>query len=560
MSAMAFLAGMGAGYMSQQQKNIENKRQADEDKRKQDAFEMSKTEFTQKQADRTDLQTAAAPAVARAEQGPPTESMVASAALEDRPVEPIGYLSGNGPTARGFATQGAAQTNATAQNTPEAQRGRIAALAAQGNAFAQTALNNDSQNRLHTAQATSAEQTLADTVTAKSIRALPSFDHVGQYISDTPADNQKGSFKGKFVVSPDGTMQTFNMANPDGSFTPTQRTFPNTPQGLEAAKDALAGAMSPEQRRVQAQHEIANNLAAKKEASEADYKSGMLGVARQNANTTEEWRKDQMVNAAAKAAGAGNSGKPVKMDESDRLRMTQAAASVRDSEKMVNEAMKNLQPGDDVNKFPAVAHAQGVLKQAKMSQFKTHVEIGQITPEGVVNDIMGAAKTKGDVYKSLNELSGSVGVEFTDQVAQALKFNDAWISMTPQAQSGQPPKPAAPTNPQAIAATGIAGTPPGAAAAPARGAPALAAQGVQAPKPLSTIDKIQADNIASVAPLAQQYKDATAQFVAAAKSGDQRAVGQYMQAKEALRAQLEKQVSDKFGNNAANVLQKLLSQ
>jgi hypothetical protein len=75
----------------------------------------------------------------------------------------------------------------------------------------------------------------------------------------------------------------------------------------------------------------------------------------------------------------------------------------------------------------------------------------------------------------------------------------------------------------------------------------------------SSIQQIEADNIAALSPLAQQFKTAEQQFIAAARSGDQAAIAQYMQVKEDLRKQLEQAVSSKFGNAAPKVLSQLLS-
>jgi len=75
----------------------------------------------------------------------------------------------------------------------------------------------------------------------------------------------------------------------------------------------------------------------------------------------------------------------------------------------------------------------------------------------------------------------------------------------------------------------------------------------------SSIQQIEDSNIAALSPLAQQFKTAEQQFIAAARSGDQAAIAQYMQVKENLRKQLEQAVSTKFGNAAPKVMSQLLS-
>jgi hypothetical protein len=75
----------------------------------------------------------------------------------------------------------------------------------------------------------------------------------------------------------------------------------------------------------------------------------------------------------------------------------------------------------------------------------------------------------------------------------------------------------------------------------------------------SSIQQIEDSNIAALSPLAQQFKTAEQQFIAAARSGDQAAIAQYLQVKEDLRKQLEQAVSTKFGNAAPKVMSQLLS-
>lgn len=75
----------------------------------------------------------------------------------------------------------------------------------------------------------------------------------------------------------------------------------------------------------------------------------------------------------------------------------------------------------------------------------------------------------------------------------------------------------------------------------------------------SSLQNIEEANITALGPLAQQFMQAEQQYIAAAKSGNQQATAQYMQAKEVLRKQLEDAVSSKFGNQAPKVLSQLLS-
>ena len=120
--------------------------------------------------------------------------------------------------------------------------------------------------------------------------------------------------------------------------------------------------------------------------------------------------------------------------------------------------------------------------------------------------------------------------------------------------------------------TPVAGTPPPPVARPVIPAPTaapVATAPVVAPvaatagipqRPLNTIEQIQASHMAALAPLAAQVKQANAEFVQVARSGDQNAIATSVRAKEALRANLEKQVLERFGNAAPAILQQLYTQ
>jgi len=312
--AMAFLAGMGTGYIDGKKRKQDQDRLDAKDKREQTLFDAQIEKINQDKADRTALKYAGETVTARPLDGPQPEAAYVNG---QEPTQPIGYISGNGPSARTFAGNGVGQeqaaANAMEQNKPGAWETRAANLARQGNAFAATALANNASIRNNTAQAGIAEQTLADQTTARSIQTLADFDAVGTYISDTPADNNGGKFKGKFMLSADGKTQIFNKLNDDGTYTPTQRVFPNTPQGLTQAKEALAGAMTPEQRRVQAQHIFSNEL-AEKTFTLSERKTA---VAEKQAAIADRKMDYLMYGAAAKAragvgggAGSGADGPP----------------------------------------------------------------------------------------------------------------------------------------------------------------------------------------------------------------------------------------------------------
>lgn len=89
--------------------------------------------------------------------------------------------------------------------------------------------------------------------------------------------------------------------------------------------------------------------------------------------------------------------------------------------------------------------------------------------------------------------------------------------------------------------------------------PAAPAPAAQPPRPPNTVEAIQAANLQKLVPLANEFKAAEQQFVAAARSGDQKAIAQYLQKKEVLRQQLESQLEKQFGNTAPAAYKQLLS-
>lgn len=142
--ALALLAGLGAGYMNGEKEKAKQARQDKLDKQQDELHTFKVDEFKRLNDERTALQTTTAPATAREMEGPQTESVIAATPAGQEPA-PLGYIAGNGTSARGFAEKGLADAEATAQNKPEARRTRMADLAMQGNAFAATALRDSVQ-------------------------------------------------------------------------------------------------------------------------------------------------------------------------------------------------------------------------------------------------------------------------------------------------------------------------------------------------------------------------------------------------------------------------------
>lgn len=140
------------------------------------------------------------------------------------------------------------------------------------------------------------------------IRArVTDWDSLDKFVSDSASDGHGGAIKLKTVPSADGKTRVVNVVLPDGSLKPTEKVFPNTADGLATAAAELE--RMPAEKKLAHLHQkamLARQLAA--DESSAKYHEGMLGVAQQNANTQEKFRRDQAGAMQAKAAGAAAAG------------------------------------------------------------------------------------------------------------------------------------------------------------------------------------------------------------------------------------------------------------
>ena len=141
-AALAFLAGMGGGYMKSKDKEYDRSRQEKLDAQRDELHGANMRGLKRTEDDRTALKYAGETVTARPLEGPQPEAAYVGGA---EPTQPIGYISGNGASARTFAGNGVGQEQATAdavqQNKPGAWENRAANLARQGNAFAANALD-----------------------------------------------------------------------------------------------------------------------------------------------------------------------------------------------------------------------------------------------------------------------------------------------------------------------------------------------------------------------------------------------------------------------------------
>lgn len=447
-NALSFAAGFGTGYMNEAQRQKEQERQAKLDQIQTDRAAREQTTFEQQQADSRTLRDAAAPV------GVEQPNDV----LMDDDGNPMPAVPAFRVAGQRYDSLDQAQTAATAANTPGAMAARQAAALNQVGQPAQALQLQSSQADM---EAKHAERlrTVKNENIVDALQALRRGDGKGM----VAAFNKSGDYKidGDAMLTPEvreipgvGKVTThnatFNVVGPDGQARPMTVNSHDLSMQYMPYEKALS-----------------QQLAQVKGAAEV----GEL-------NAKGEYYKSFANQKDAQAKGGGTSDKPVKMDEDDKIVFNDANARVRDADKMLNEAYQKLMAGDDPEKSPAVAHAKGVLQQAKANQFKTHVRLGVLSPETIANDIASNAQTPEEVLKSLRQLADAVGPQYADPVASIISKEGVLSRLTKRNGLGA-------AGPQTPTGKAVAAAPPGSwtagQSAGAQAAPAAPAASAPAP-------------------------------------------------------------------------------
>lgn len=413
-NALAFVAGLGGGYLQAQQRQQEQDRQDKLDKIQTDRAAREQTEFDQRRADSQTLRDAARPANVQEGAG----GMLRPDTMDNRDVGlpenaelPNGGLSPQAyrVNGQGYDAQAPALAAAKAYDSPQALAARQAAALNQVGQPAQALQLQNSQADLDTKHAERVRKVREENI-VDALQAL----RRGDGKSMVAAFNKSGDYKidGDAMLTPEvreipgvGKVTThnatFNVVGPDGKAVPMTVNSHDLSMQYMPYEKALS-----------------QQLAQVKGAAEVGELNAKAGYYNSFAN-----QKD------AQAKGAGASDKPLKLDEDDKIVFNDANTRVRESEKMLNEAYQKLMSGDDPEKSPAVLHAKQVLQQAKANQFRTHVRLGVLSPETIANDIVSNAKAPDEVLKSLGQLAGAGGTGVADQVAVLIQQNDEWKKM-----------------------------------------------------------------------------------------------------------------------------------
>lgn len=219
-----------------------------------------------------------------------------------------------------FGDQASADTAAAAANTPQAQTARMSdAMLKYGDPTGAQALRTGGLHEqaakltLDKAQREHANKMFNDT-----LAPLASHDEIAETLNK---GLPPGSPRIKAMPSPDGKKTTYGTVAPDGTITATQHVYDNTPRGLLLAKqDAMKDI--PIEHQLTTMHQLAlEQHQTDQLASQTEHQKGMLGVAQQNADTQEGWRRDQAAhfrNMEAIARAKGPNGEaPLWDDKAD---------------------------------------------------------------------------------------------------------------------------------------------------------------------------------------------------------------------------------------------------
>lgn len=249
-NVVAFLAGLGSGYLKNAQYEDEKARQGKIDARAQESHDAQMDEAKAKKATRAAL--AEAGREPKVEEG--AGGMLKPQTMDNRDVglPENATLPNNGMEATPFrvegkpvATRAEADTAVASFKTPEARTKRVAAALYGAGEPAQAM-----QLEQGAKQAQLADLQLAQAKWKQDIGKAMSQGHDGiaKLVSDSDGDGLADR-KVTAVVSTDGKMVTYHEVKEDGKTVPLpQFTFANTKEGVTQAGYMLDQAITPEQR------------------------------------------------------------------------------------------------------------------------------------------------------------------------------------------------------------------------------------------------------------------------------------------------------------------------
>jgi len=509
MSAIQFLAGLGAGYLEGDREKRRETRQNRMDQITIDEADARKAERARVNADRDALRTAAAPV-------PVEDGSVYQPANDDEgnpmPANPTTGTYKVG--AARFATRGLAEQAATTQ-----QRTNV------GNALAAQDPLRAEQYRAAGMQGDAAEIQLKEAVTKMrnegASRAL-SAALAGRSPEEVKAlYNSQGDAKvGDLQIIP------IEVNHPVLGKQQSVRIVGTTAEGKPfEVPDALD--MSFRMFQAEKQFDL---LMKKREGDRADR---MAAVAEKNADTNEAYRKDLGAAATARADAAGtaasNKGKSAveRMSEADK----EEYRGLKEQIKMLEtELTKADLSGMADDTSPGVKRARTKLAALNMKSGALLRKYGDDAPDPVGMRGGGTSRPMSSMELVQSDMAKNGVTDATfDNNGQTITFGKGG-------------------SPAAIAAGGGVAAPAAPPVAPPAAAPATGD---------TTLNRIQAESLAAMKPLNDAVATAKAHLAAVAKSGDPVALQRYATALTQAVSARDQAAQERFGNRAPQYLASL---
>jgi hypothetical protein len=231
-------AGMGGWQRGKMARQEMDEAQADQDFRRQERARMQQ-QWERDDQVRAALAGAATPTDVQTVAAPPNPDTTApdGTVIRERPLPDTYTVNG-----QNFGSdQAAAQAASADQNQPYRVLMRQAG-AVQGidPMLAGQLRTQADQQQLNSIKLSEAQQQHVNRLFDESLGQANSFDDLAKVISDSKADGEGGALKVKAVASADGKKVNFVRLNDDGTTSPSQYSFDNSPKGLLEAKQTLS--------------------------------------------------------------------------------------------------------------------------------------------------------------------------------------------------------------------------------------------------------------------------------------------------------------------------------
>lgn len=418
-AAIAFLSGLGAGYLSQTEKNKDRERQTKLDQVTFDRADRETETYNREKKDRDALREAGTPvkvnsnAAMLGTSGQPTLYEDAGVAGSDyRQARNMAEQTGaeftdQAPTpavsvaGKQYDTLASAQGAATAANTPEARTQRV--MAAVSGIDPIKALDLENQQVTRGRETTKFTQEQSDRQWRQDLGTAMQSGHEG--LAAMVSKSQGGPMAGvnlKPVPSADGKTVTYAKVNADGTTTPTNLTFSNDQSGITQAAYMLDKAITPEHRMDNEMKRVSEARLSKSADSLGTYHEALAGAAgvRAEAMTTKA------ENGSGKSAYE-------RMPEDLRLQYQghlKAAKDARDEVRKLEIANNGELSG------AALALTDRIKKEAAGSDMKASALLRQYRTEDPPTDQLGFRKptTTGAVGNATPAVQAARDVEAGD--------------------------------------------------------------------------------------------------------------------------------------------------